>query len=146
MGSFKINKHFDLKHRQNKRWCDTNLWVAVVLCSKLFKYLLSLLFTLKFECYTLWCTVFNVCLLLLFLNQYKIIFYWFFKKMGHSRPLFLYFRLFNTQLTVNKCSIKIIFWRLLDSNYGPLVSEATALPTEPHNHCLIIFYCWGGKS
>ena len=25
--------------------------------------------------------------------------------MGHSRPLFLYFRLFNTQLTVNKCSI-----------------------------------------
>ena len=29
----------------------------------------------------------------------------FFKKMGHSWPLFLYFRLFNTQLTVNKCSI-----------------------------------------
>ena len=28
----------------------------------------------------------------------------FFKKMGHTRPLF-YFRLFNTQLTVNKCSI-----------------------------------------
>ena len=30
----------------------------------------------------------------------------FFKKMGHSRPLFLYFRLFNTQLTVNKCSFR----------------------------------------
>ena len=29
----------------------------------------------------------------------------FLKKMGHSRPLFLYFRLFNTQLTVHKCSI-----------------------------------------
>ena len=25
--------------------------------------------------------------------------------MGHSRPLFRYFRLFNTQLTVNKCSM-----------------------------------------
>ena len=25
--------------------------------------------------------------------------------MGHSRALFLYFRLFNTQLTVDKCSI-----------------------------------------
>ena len=40
--------------------------------------------------------------------------------MGHTRLLFLYFRLFNTQLTVNKCS-----------NRGPLVLEATALPTEP---------------
>ena len=28
-----------------------------------------------------------------------------FKKMGHSRRLILYFRLFNTPLTVNKCSI-----------------------------------------
>ena len=28
-----------------------------------------------------------------------------FLKMSHSRPLFLYFRLFNAQLTVNKCSI-----------------------------------------
>ena len=55
--------------------------------------------------------------------------------MGHSRPLLLYFRLFNTQLTVNKCSI--IFCQWLDWNRGPLVSEATALPTEPHNHCPI---------
>ena len=53
--------------------------------------------------------------------------------MGHSRPLFLYFRLFNTQLTVNKCSI--IFCRWLDLNRAPLESKATALPTEPHNHC-----------
>ena len=41
--------------------------------------------------------------------------------MGHSRPLFLYFRLFNTQLTVYKCSILINFCRWLDSNRGPLV-------------------------
>ena len=27
------------------------------------------------------------------------------------------------------------FCRWLESNRGPLVSEATALPTEPHNHC-----------
>ena len=58
--------------------------------------------------------------------------------MGHSRPLFLYFRLYNTQLTVNKCSI--IFCRWLDSNRRPLVSEAAALPTEPHNHCLELNY------
>ena len=50
-------------------------------------------------------------------------------KMGHSQPLFLYFHLFNTQLTLNKCSIN--FWRRLDSNRGPLVLEATTLPTEP---------------
>ena len=44
---------------------------------------------------------------------------------------FFYFRLFNTiQLTVNnKCSIKNC--RCLYSNRGPLLSEATALPTEP---------------
>ena len=43
---------------------------------------------------------------------------------------FFYFFLFNIiQLTVkNKCCIKIC--RCLDSNRGPLVSEATALPTE----------------
>ena len=55
----------------------------------------------------------------------------FFKKMGHSGLFFFYFRLFNTiQLTVdNKCSIK--FCRCLESNRGPLIPEATALPTEP---------------
>ena len=37
----------------------------------------------------------------------------FFKKMGHSRPLFLYFHLFNTQLTVNKCSIYIYINKFL---------------------------------
>ena len=33
--------------------------------------------------------------------------------------------------------------RWLESNRGPLVSEATALPTEPHNHCPIsLFFDW----
>ena len=36
---------------------------------------------------------------------YEVLFYLFLTKMGHSRPLLLYFRLFITQLTVNKCSI-----------------------------------------
>ena len=50
--------------------------------------------------------------------------------MGHSGLFFFYFRLFDTlQLTVTKCSLKIC--QCLDSNRGPLVSEATALPTEP---------------
>ena len=41
----------------------------------------------------------------------------------HSRSLF---RLFNT---ADRIGIKIFWW--LDSNRGPLVSEATALPTAP---------------
>ena len=52
-------------------------------------------------------------------------------KNGPTQPLFLYFRLFNTQLTANKCSIWINFCQWLDSNRRPLVSEVTALPTEP---------------
>ena len=46
--------------------------------------------------------------------------------MGHPRPLSLYFRLFNlyVQLVDKVC-------RCWDSNRGSLVSEATALPTEP---------------
>ena len=51
------------------------------------------------------------------------------EKMGRSWPLFLYFRLFNTQLTVNKCSINFCRW--LDLNHGLMVLEVTALPTEP---------------
>ena len=43
--------------------------------------------------------------------------------------LFFFIFVFSTQLTVNKCSIKVCRW--LDSNRGSLVSEATALPTEP---------------
>ena len=52
----------------------------------------------------------------------------FFKKMGHFQPLFLYFCLFYKQLTVTRLN-KSCRW--LDSNPGPLVSEATALSTVP---------------
>ena len=48
--------------------------------------------------------------------------------MGLSRPLFLYFRIFYKQLTVNMF-IKSCRWS--DSNPAPLVSEATALSTAP---------------
>ena len=50
-------------------------------------------------------------------------------KVGHSRSLFVYFRLFNTVASTQMFHIKVCRW--LDSNRGPLVSEATALPTEP---------------
>ena len=50
------------------------------------------------------------------------------KKMGHFRPLFLYFRLFDT---VDSKQMFNKFCQWLDLNRGPLVSEATALPTEP---------------
>ena len=51
----------------------------------------------------------------------------FFKK-GHSRPLFLYFCLFNA-LGNTQCLIKLCHrW---DLNREPLESEATALPIEP---------------
>ena len=48
----------------------------------------------------------------------------FFKKMGYSWPLFIYFRLFNA--VDNKCSKYE-----LDSNLRLLEMEATTLPTEP---------------
>ena len=52
-------------------------------------------------------------------------------KVGISRPIFIYFRRYYKQLTVNNCSIKVAGdW---DSNTGPLVSEATALPTVPQS-------------
>ena len=52
----------------------------------------------------------------------------FLQKIGHSRPLFLYFRLFNT---VDSKMFNIIFCRWRDLNRGPLELEVTALPTEP---------------
>ena len=45
-----------------------------------------------------------------------------FFKLGHSRPFFLYFRLFIT--------VQYKFLLMTDSNLGPLELEATALPTE----------------
>ena len=47
------------------------------------------------------------------------------KNWAFSGLFFLYFRLFNTVDSTYK------FCRWLDSNRGPLVSEATALPTAP---------------
>ena len=51
--------------------------------------------------------------------------------MGHSQSLFLYFRLFNTLEIKQMFNIKIC--QGLDSNCGPLGSEATTLPTEPQH-------------
>ena len=52
--------------------------------------------------------------------------------MGNFLTLFRFFRRFNkVQLTV---MFYIQIRRCLDSNCGPLVSDATNLPTEPH-HC-----------
>ena len=73
---------------------------------------------------------------------HRVKYLYFFLKMGHSRPLFLYFRLFNTQLTVYKSLVLLNFCRWLDLNRGPLVSEVTALPTEP-SICIyftVLFY------
>ena len=54
----------------------------------------------------------------------------FLKKWAIPGLFCFYFCLFNTiQLTLNKCSIKN--FQCLDSDRGPLVSEATVLPTEP---------------
>ena len=49
--------------------------------------------------------------------------------MCHSRPIFLYFRLFNS--VDIKRMFNVNFWQWLDSNCGSLVLEATTLPTEP---------------
>ena len=49
--------------------------------------------------------------------------------IGRSRPLFLYFRLFNTVDGKQMFYIKVSQW--LDLNCRPRVSEATTLPTEP---------------
>ena len=45
--------------------------------------------------------------------------------MGHSRPLQFFNRVDSKQIF----NIKV--WPSLDSNHGPLMSEATALPTAP---------------
>ena len=49
--------------------------------------------------------------------------------------LFLFIFVFSTQLTVNKCSIKVC--RCLDSNHGSLVSKATTLPLS-HTTVLLL--------
>ena len=47
-----------------------------------------------------------------------------FKKIGHSRPFFLFHYSWQKTFYVNFC-------QCLDLNSGPLESEATTLPTEP---------------
>ena len=49
--------------------------------------------------------------------------------MGHSRPLFLLFSSFLQTVNMKYWFNKSCRW--LDSNPGPLISEATALPTAP---------------
>ena len=68
-------------------------------------------------------------LIYVFVTQLNNIY--FLKKLAIPRLFFFYFRLLDTiHMTVeNECSIK--FCQCLDTNHGPLVSEATALPTEP---------------
>ena len=50
-------------------------------------------------------------------------------KEGHSWPLFLYFRLFNTVDSKLIFYMNVLWW--LDKYRGPLVLEATSLPNEP---------------
>ena len=56
-------------------------------------------------------------------------FFFFFLKSGPFPASFLFIFVFSIQLIINKCSIKFCRW--LESNRGPLVSKASALPTEP---------------
>ena len=56
---------------------------------------------------------------------------WFFSflKSGPFPASFSFIFVFSIQLIINKCSIKFCRW--LESNRGPLVLKATALPTAP---------------
>ena len=53
--------------------------------------------------------------------------------MYRSRPLF---RLFNTVDSKQMFDIKVCRW--LDSNHGPLMLKAIALPTEPQPQTMLI--------
>ena len=57
--------------------------------------------------------------------------------MGHSRPFFLYFRIFNTQLTVNKCSLNFAddWIRTADLWY-----RKRPLYQLSHHHCQSIHF------
>ena len=74
------------------------------------------------------CFIFLDSAALLTLNDQHIFF-----KVGQSRSLFIYFRLFNTvdnkQVNYQKLKYKICQW--LELNSGPLVSKANTLPTVP---------------
>ena len=59
--------------------------------------------------------------------------------MDHSRLLIHYFRLFNPVGSKQKFFMKVCRW--LDLNHGPLVSETTALPTEPQPLLTFPIFC-----
>ena len=63
---------------------------------------------------------------------WKGVVFFVFLKWAIPGLFFVYFCLF---ITVDSKQMFNKFCRWLDSNCGHLVSEATALPTEPHNHC-----------
>ena len=59
-----------------------------------------------------------------------------FLKIGHSRPLFLYFRFFNALYSKY---VYLKFCRWLDSNRGLMVLEVTTLPTEPMPKQIVVW-------
>ena len=59
----------------------------------------------------------------------KLLSKFFFLKSGPFPASFSFIFVFSIQLIINKCSIKFCRW--LESNHGPLVLKATALPTAP---------------
>ena len=62
-----------------------------------------------------------------------------FSKTGHSRSLFSYFHLFNT---VDSQKMFILNFKWFDANRKHLVSEATALATEPQPvQSLFLYFC-----
>ena len=61
----------------------------------------------------------------------------FFFKMGQSRPLFLYFRLFHTDDSKQMFYINVCRW--LDSNRGPLVSEPIERIDHKHNSLFLVW-------
>ena len=82
--------------------------------------------------------------LFIILCLFVCLFVSFFFQMGYSRPLFIYFRLFYKQLTVNNCSIKVadgwIRTRVLWYQKRPRCQLC-----HNHNHlslflCLFIFF------
>ena len=67
----------------------------------------------------------------------KILFISYLFKKGHSWSLFSFFQQFTVYMFI------VQFRQWLDSNHGPLVLEATALPTEPQP-LLIHLLSWRG--
>ena len=65
----------------------------------------------------------------------------FFKKMGHSRLLFLYFHLFYKQLTVNKCSIKVLRMTGFEPGSSGIGSNHSANCATTTAQPLFVYFC-----